>query len=90
MSWCQKTTPCKGSVLEKTRATPSKDIIPKAKKGDANQDSMLKQKKQPKRAQKCALGKIPHFCLGPIDEEQPSKKKTKLIVGVESNSSNED
>ncbi len=51
---------------------------------------MLKQKKQPKRAQKCALGKIPHFCLGPIDEEQPSKKKTKLIVGVESNSSNED
>ncbi len=28
----KKTTPCKGSVLEETRATPSKDIIPKAKK----------------------------------------------------------
>jgi hypothetical protein len=51
---------------------------------------MLKQKSQPKRAQKCAPRKRPHFCFGPIDEEQPSKKKMKLTMGVESNSSNED
>jgi hypothetical protein len=64
--------------------------MPKDKKCDANQDSMLKQKSQPKRAQKCALGNTPHFCLGPTYKEQPSKKKMKLVVGVESNSSYED
>ncbi len=43
-----------------------------------------------KKTQKCALRKSPHFCLGLTNEEQPSKKKMKLAVGVESNSSDED
>jgi hypothetical protein len=51
---------------------------------------MLKQRNQPKRAQKCAPRNTPHFYLGPTNEEQPSKKKKKLVVGVELNSSDKD
>jgi hypothetical protein len=38
----------------------------------------------------CAPKKTPHFCLGPTAEEQPFKKKMKMVVAVESNNLNED
>jgi hypothetical protein len=55
--------------------------MPKAKKGDANQNSMLKQRNRPKKAQKCAPRNTSHFYLGPTNEEQPSKKKKSWLWG---------
>lgn len=40
----------------------------------------LKKNSQSKRAHKVTHGKTTHLCLGPKDEDQPSKKKMKLVV----------
>jgi len=57
-----------GQCSRRNQGDPKQGYHAKAKKGDANQDLMLKQNNQPKRAQKCAPGKTPHFCIGPTDE----------------------